>query len=234
MYGWRLRIGLIVPSSNTTMEPEFYNHLPNGVSLHTARMNIINTTAEELIKMTEEFERCAELLKTAAVDVVVYGCTTGSFVKGKSHDQEIEARIRKIVGVPAVATAPAVVGALKAKHLKRLAVATPYIDELNEMEKEYLSHHGFSVKIIQGLKIVKNLDIGKCDPTVAYQLGLEVVRKESDVDGLFISCTNFRTFEIIESLSLDIGKPVITSNQASLWMALKTAGISSFLWGLSG
>ncbi len=232
MLGWRLRIGLIVPSSNTTMEPEFYLHLPKGVTVHTARMTITNTTPEELLKMTEEFERCSELLKTAGVDVVVYGCTTGSFVKGKSHDQEIEARIREIVGVPAVATARAVVEALKAKGLKNLAVATPYIEKLNEMEKEYLSHHGLSVKIIKGLNIIKNLDIGKCDPSVAYKLGIELVRKQPDVDGLFISCTNFRTFEIIEPLSLDLRKPVITSNQASLWMALRMAGVSSFLWGL--
>jgi maleate isomerase len=68
---------------------------------------------------------------------------------------------------------------------------------------------------------------------VAYHLGREVVRSVSDVDGLFISCTNFRTFEIIESLSLDLGKPVITSNQASLWMALKMGGIPSSLWGLT-
>jgi len=233
MLGWRLRLGLIVPSSNTTMEPELYQHLPQGVTLHTARMSITNTTAEELLKMIREFEGCSALLKTAGVNVVLYGCTTGSFVKDKSHDREIEARIEEIAGVPAITTGRAVVEALKAKGLKKIAVVTPYLEELDEMEREYLTHHGFVVKIIKGLRIIKNLDIGKCEPTVAYQLGREVARMEPDMDGLFISCTNFRTFEIIEPLSLDIGKPVITSNQASLWMALKMGGIPSSLWGLN-
>jgi maleate isomerase len=215
------------------MEPELYQHLPPGVTLHTSRMSIANTTAEELLKMILEFEGCSTLLKTAGVNVVLYGCTTGSFVKGQSHDREIETRIEEIAGVPAVTTGRAVVEALKARGLKKIAVVTPYIEELDEMERQYLTYHGFEVKTIKGLGIVRNLDIGKCEPTVAYHLGREVVRSVSDVDGLFISCTNFRTFEIIESLSLDLGKPVITSNQASLWMALKMGGIPSSLWGLT-
>jgi maleate isomerase len=226
MHGWRLRIGLIVPSSNTTMEPEFYQHLPQGVSLHTARITIISAVPEELAKMPEELDGCVELLKTANVDVVVFGCTSGSFLMGKGYDRELEARIEKIAGAPAVTTAHAMVEALRDKGLQKLAVATPYIDELNEKEVKFLSDHGFTVEIIRGLSITDNLEIGRCEPSKAYQLGLEVVKEKPDVDGLFISCTNFRTFEIIEPLSRDIEKPVITSNQASLWMGLKTGGIS--------
>ncbi len=227
MYGWRLRIGLIVPSSNTTMEPEFYQNLPTGVSLHTVRIPIVNAVPEELSKMPEDLGGRAEILKTADVDVIVFGCTSGSFLMGKGYDRDLEKRIEEVAGVPAVTTSHAVVEALKTKGLKKLAIATPYLDEINEKEATFLSDYGFTVEIIKGLNIVAGLDIGNCHPSEAYQLGLEVVRKKPQVDGLFISCTNFRTFEIIESLSLDIGKPVITSNQASLWMALKTGGISS-------
>jgi len=229
MYGWRLRIGLIIPSSNTTMEPEFYQHLPQGVSSHTARMPIINATPEELLKMVEELEGCVELLRTAKVDVVVFGCTSGSFLMGKGYDRELEARIEKVAGVPAVTTSHAVLEALKDKEVQRLAIATPYIDEINDMEVKFFSDYGFTVEIIRGLNIADTLQIGRCDPSDAYKLGLEVVREKPNVDGLFISCTNFRTFEIIEPLSRDIGKPVVSSNQTSLWMALKTGGISSSL-----
>jgi maleate isomerase len=229
MYGWRLRIGLIIPSSNTTMEPEFYQHLPQGVSLHTARMPIINATPEELLKMAEELEGCVELLRTARVDVVVFGCTSGSFLMGKGYDRELEARIEKVAEVPAVTTSHAVLEALKDKEVQRLAIATPYIDEINDMEVKFFSDYGFPVEIIRGLNIADTLQIGRCDPSDAYKLGLEVVREKPNVDGLFISCTNFRTFEIIEPLSRDIGKPVVSSNQTSLWMALKTGGISSSL-----
>ena len=82
MYGWRSRLGLVVPSSKTTNEPEFYEHLPEGVSLHTARMRLENANAQALEDMADKVERCTDLLATADVDVVAYGCTTGSLVKG--------------------------------------------------------------------------------------------------------------------------------------------------------
>jgi len=64
MFGWRLRIGLMVPSSNTTMEPEFYQHLPEGVSVHTARMGLVNATHEGLTEMSKDVDRCARLVAT--------------------------------------------------------------------------------------------------------------------------------------------------------------------------
>jgi maleate isomerase len=141
-------------------------------------------------------------------------------------------QIRKATGVPAVATAPAVVEALRSKGLRKLAVATPYIDELNEKEVVYLNDYGFEVEIIRGLSIVKNTEIGACQPSVAYRLGRELLAEKANVDGLFISCTNFRTVEILEPLSHDVGKPVISSNQASLWMAFKAVGVHGRCWGL--
>ena len=79
---------------------------------------------------------------------------------------------------------------------------------------------------------VENLDIGKCEPSVAFRMGLEAIREAPKADGVFISCTNFRSFGIIQKLSEEIGKPVVSSNQASLWMTLKTGGVSASLEGL--
>lgn len=232
MRGWRLRIGLILPSSNTTMEPEFYCHVPMGVTVHASRMFLVNATPDELARMADEAERCAKLLKTAEVDVIVYGCTSGSFLKGKGFDEDLEARIEKEADVPAITTSRAVIKALQETNLKRLGIATPYVDEVNEREIQYFIEYGFEVKALRGLGIRRGFDIGKRDPSEAYRLGLEVMREAPDADGLFISCTQFRTFEIIELLTHDIGKSVITSNQASLWMALKLGGVKSFLYGL--
>ena len=232
MYGWRLRIGLMVPSSNTTMESEFYQNLLYGVSIHTARMNIVNTTFDDLTKMTDDIEGCTHLLKTVAPDIIVYGCTTGSLLKGKGYDLQIEQRISEITGVPTVATASAVIEALKFKKLKNIAVVTPYTDDLNRKECEYLKEYGFKVSEIKGLNIIPNLDIGNCRPELSYRLGREIVKNNPNVDGLFISCTNFRTVEILESLQNDIGKPVISSNQASLWMTYRKTGLKTNCWGL--
>ena len=124
MNGWRTRLGLIVPSSNTTNEPEFYDSLPDGVSLHTARMRLEDTTADDLEQMAGEIARCADLLSTANVDVVAYGCTTGSLVKGHGYDEEIESRLSAATEVPAVATAASVKRAFDVLNLDSVAIAT--------------------------------------------------------------------------------------------------------------
>lgn len=227
MYGWRARLGLIVPSSNTTNEPEFYRHLPDGVSLHTARMRLSDANAEELETMADDIERCGELLATADVDVVAYGCTTGSLVKGPGYDEDIEARLSDTVDAPAVATAAAVKRAFDALDLERIAIATPYIDDLNDREADFLEAAGYEVAGIDGLNIEPNLEIGAQLPEVAYREARAI--DSLDAEGVFVSCTNYRTFEVIERLEEDLGKPVVTSNQATLWNALRRAGVEAEL-----
>lgn len=223
MNGWRGRLGLIVPSSNTNNEPEFYRTLPEGVSLHTARMRLEDAAADSLTEMADEVERCVELLSTADVDVIAYGCTTGSLVKGPGYDEEIEARIHERAGVPGVATAAAIKRAFDALGLESLAITTPYIEDLNRREEEFLDAADYDVHGVAGLGIRPNLKIGEQRPETAYR---EARTLDHDgADGVFISCTNYRTFEVIESLESDLGKPVVTSNQATLWNALDVLGV---------
>lgn len=224
MYGWRTRLGLIVPSSNTTNEPEFYRSLPEGVSLHTARMQLRDANAADLTAMADDIERCGELLAHADVDVVAYGCTTGSLVKGPGYDEDIESRLSDIVDAPAVATAAAVKRAFDALDVERVAITTPYISELNEREAEFLTAAGYDVVTIEGLGLEPNLDIGAQRPETAYRKARELETREAD--GVFVSCTNYRTFEMIEPLEADLGKPIVTSNQATLWNALRVANVS--------
>ncbi|MGQ9477372.1 MAG: maleate cis-trans isomerase family protein [Candidatus Bipolaricaulia bacterium] len=225
MNGQRCRIGLIIPSSNTTMEAEFARHLPEGVSVHSTRVPLERVTAAELTKMAERAEEAAQLLADAQVDLIVYGCTTGSLIGGKGYDLELERRIRETTGIPALTTARAVLEVLRARGLKRIAVATPYIDEVNEKEREFLIANGFKVVAIRGLGLLRNLEIGMQDPYVAFKLGKELMADHPEAEGLFISCTNFRTLEITRPLSDELGKPVVSSNQATLWLALQELGI---------
>ncbi|MEM2077565.1 MAG: aspartate/glutamate racemase family protein [Sulfolobales archaeon] len=226
MYGWRCRIGLIVPSSNTTMEPEFWRMAPEGVSIHASRVRLSEVTPEALKQMSSEAVRAAEELTTAEVDVIVYGCTSGSLLEGVKWEESLRREIESRVGVKTVTTAQAVAEALRTLGLKRVAVATPYIEEINAREKAFLESVGFTVVRIRGLGIVKNTEIGKQPTWVAYRLAKEVVREaKSAVDGVFISCTNFRTLEVVGVLEEELGLPVVSSNTASMWLALRTAGI---------
>ncbi len=219
MYGWRGRLGLIVPSSNTTMEMELHSYLPEGVSIHTSRMPLRSVTEEELVKMGSMAVESAKLLRDAGVELILYGCTSGSFIGGKDYEKEIEAKIEDEVRVPVISTSTAVIEALKILDAHSVLVVTPYTDEINKREKEFLEANEFEVLDIRGLGIADNLMIGKLEPYEAYRLAKASFIEEADA--IFISCTNLRTFEIIEGLEEDLGVPVVTSNQASLWLALR-------------
>jgi len=223
MYGWRSRVGLLVPSSNTTMEPEFYKMAPEGVSVHTARMKLVNVTERDLLEMEKQAVSAAEKLKDAAVDLILYGCTSGSLIKGKDYDVRIAGELERQVGVKSITTSTAVLKALEELDVSKLSVATPYVDDINEKEKRFLEENGFEVAKIEGLGLESNVEIGRRDPWVAYRLARKVYT--SGVDAIFISCTNFRTVEVIDPLERDLGVPVVTSNQASMWFALRSLGV---------
>ena len=221
-YGLRLRIGLLVPSSNTTMEPDFYGMAPEGVSVHTARMRLDEVTPDGLIRMADDAERGAALLATAGVDVIVYGCTTGSLVGGVKWEESLVRSIHENTGVRAMSTSGAVVEALRALNARRVGVATPYTDVLNRLETEFLEDHGFQVAAIEGLRLVNNLEIGRVERGVIEGL-VEAVAGEADT--IFVSCTNLPAIDLIDGLERRHGRPVVTSNQASIWAALRDSSV---------
>lgn len=221
MYGWRNRLGLIVTSSDRTSEGEYYQYTPEGISVHPSRMLLEDgvADAETLERMSEDAERCAKLLATTKVDVVAYSCTIGSMIKGTGFETEIEQRIEDVTGTPAVATAASIKRAFDALELDSLAVTTPYIESLNSHEEEFLEESGYDVVEINGLGCETDEEICAQYPETAYQNAKNI--DSENADGIFISCTGYRTFEIIEQLEKDLSKPVVTSNQATLWDALR-------------
>ncbi len=225
LYGWRARIGLIVPSSNTTMEPEMWRMAPEGVSIHTARIPLEKVNVEELMEMEKYSVDEAVKLSTAGVDVIVYGCTTGSLIGGPGFDKRIAGKINVATGTPVVTTATAVVEALRALNAMRISIATPYIEEVNRREEEFLEAHGFKVVDLKYLGILDNIEIGRVEPGRVYRLARSL--KTAGVDAVFISCTNLRTLEVIKPLEEDLGLPVISSNTATMWYTLKTLGIDT-------
>jgi maleate isomerase len=216
MYGWRARIGLIVPSLNTTAEPEFVRHLPSGVSMHTARLALDAGTTEELREMTDGLDNCCERLATAGIDVLALGCTTSTILNGP---ERLEARMSERFGVPSVTTAASIVRAIEALGTDSIALATPYADELNSIEVDYLESAGVDIVALNGLGIPTGQEIGRRFPESAYRQVASMDRQGAEA--VVISCANYRTDEITESLEGDLGKPVVTSNQALLWDALE-------------
>lgn len=235
MYGWRGRIGLIVPSTNTVNEPDFYRHLPDGVSVHTARMRLDQEDhresgdLSELEKMTANATRAADLLATASVDVVAYGCTSGSFIHGEGYGAALAAELEDVAGVPAVTTAGAVCRALEALDVESLAVASPYTDDVLARGVDFFEECGYEVvdAVGHGIDIVgSDLDRRSHGAQIPEQAYRQVVEMDhGDADAVFISCTNYHVTDAIEPLEADLDIPVITSNQATLWAALRELAV---------
>jgi maleate isomerase len=230
----RKRIGVMVPSTNTTCEADFQMVAPTGVTIHGQRMWITNDAAGEegMNRMNAEIESGARYLATAKVDVVAYGCTTGSFYKGLGWDHEMLTVIEKAAGVPAVATSPSVVEALRFFGARKISVATPYPEWNNQRLRAYLEAMGFEVLNVEGepwASRAGNQGINDQDPEVVVEFASRVCRP--DADALLCSCTAWRSVEAVEALEQRTGRPVVTSNQATIWAAFRKIGITQPIHG---
>lgn len=231
MYGWRSRIGILVVASDVTCESELYKVVPEGVSIHTSRMSFPGAvTVETVGKLASEAERAAELLIPACVNTIAFCCTSGSFIKGAGWDKEIIGNIEKrFPTVNVLTTSTAVLAAFDELHIRKVAVATPYISEVNEALKSFLEETGISVLNIEGLGIEADQDVNDLSPETAYKLAKKVDVPQAEA--VLISCTSVPTIEIIEPLEKDLGKPVISSNQATIWAALRKSAIQDEIEG---
>lgn len=218
MTDWIARLGFIVPSWNTVMEYETARMAPPGVSLHFARISHTSDAEEVLVKMVDEAPHVAETLAHATVDAICFGCTGGSFVRPDS-DRLIVERIRERTGTPATTTSAALVEALQAVGARRVAIASPYPVWLNERLSGLLKRNGLEVLAARGLGDDRP---AKHPPQKAAELAREANVPEADA--VFISCTNFRSLEIIEPLETELKKPVISSNTSALWKMLRMVG----------
>lgn len=234
MYGWRARIGVVLPCTNTTMEPEF-NQLASvipGIAIYSSRMHIEITdkglTTEALREMEPQAMNFAipELIH-AGVDIIVYGCTSGSFIEGIGWDQKILKKIQEMTSIPATTASTGVVAALKHLKINKIALGTPYDNKITTLGKTFLENSGFNVVNSIGLNNLAKLREGSVD--LAYRLGR--LTDTSEAECVFISCTKFPTIDAVCHLENDLEKPVISSNIATFWHALKILCIKPCIRG---
>jgi maleate cis-trans isomerase len=226
-YSSRAKLGLVVPPTNTVNEAEWARMMPAGVTFHTHRMPLHADTTSEAGKqaLIDDLESVFALLKQSRVDAIAYACTAGSMINPvQSLPDSLTAR----TGVKSVTTSAAIIAALKALGATRLSVATPYADRLNDHETHFLEDNGFAVDRLIGL------GIGANGPAEYIHIAETPIHKVEDharaafvkgSDALLITCTDFPTLPLIETLEAEFGVPVVTSNQATFWAMLRAAGI---------
>jgi maleate isomerase len=223
---WR-RIGVIVPSSNTTVEADFMRALPAGVTVHAARMFLAETTAEAERRMIYDHVPIAVTdLATLRPHVVAFACTSGGAVLGAEGEARLIANIARETGAPVVSTNDAVGEAIAKLGRRRIALLTPYVDELNQAIRAGLEGRGLTIVHMAGLGITDNFGI--CSVTPDEIVGFaerELAGQQFDL--LFVSCTNFRAVEARLTLMQRFGVPVVTSNQATIDAVFDAIGVSA-------
>ena len=223
------RIGLLAPSSNTTVETEFFKVLPDGVTLHTARLPITTVTPESIGKMADSLDVESKMLASADVDVIILGATAPSFLKGLGYDREVSKRIEEVTGKPATTTSTALLEAFKALGITRIALGSAYSPTVNDICAKFIEANGIKVVAKDGLNVIDNLEIGRLDVQTAYDLGMQVNCPEAQA--VVLACTNWKSMAIIERLEQAIGKPVLSTTQVSIWGALKKIGYTGSITG---
>ena len=225
----RARLGFILMSTDLAAESDFFDISPKDVAIHITRLKTDDHTTNETLSKHIEFmaDAASRIQPDTKPDVISYSCTSGSIVIG---EDKIKEEIKK--GAPyaiPMTLVTGVVDALRELKVKNLVVGTPYLDEINTNEAEFLFNKGFSVLNIQGLNLTKGIEFGTVTPDYWIKFAEEI--NEESADAIFLSCGGIRSTEVIDQIEQKVGKPVITSNQAQMWSCLRRAGVEDNISG---
>jgi maleate isomerase len=216
------RIGLLLPSSSTAQEWDIGRALPDNITLHVARMRLNNVDADSTLRIVQEIEAESQKLADVDVDVIIFPATAPSSRMGPGYDQELIKRISAASGKPATTASTALLEALRALSVKQMVLGAPWSATVNQTVAAFLEANGIKVLAQEALGLVRNLEIGLLDPQTAFDVGRRVDRPEADA--VMLACGNWSTFSVVDALEQNLGKPVLTTNQVSLWHALKIMG----------
>jgi maleate isomerase len=220
----RAKLGFVLLAMEQTIEEDMFKLAPSGVGVHFQRAPMANRVDVDTLSVMAAGigDAAALILPDGDLDVVCYACTSGSVVIGEDR---VFAELQR--GAPkakATSLITAVMRALAALGTRRIAVATPYVDAVNEIERVYMQERGFEIVNIEGLGIEDDTDMVRVTPDYILEFARSVDRPEADA--IFISCGALRSVDIIATLEAEARKPVIVSNQAMIWDCLRLAGVS--------
>jgi maleate cis-trans isomerase len=233
MIGFRARLGFLLPPGNPTIEPELMAMAPEGVSLHFHRMTArgapgsLDGQAERNRSMIASLDDCVEMLALVKPDIITIAHTATSYDLGKDEELTLLSRLARASGTRVTSAFASVAAALERLGVKRVALGAPYSAETTAKGKAHLEAHGFEVVNHDNLKGVSNI----YDETAerAYRLARSVDRPEADA--VFLSGTGMPTVAVLDMLEQDLQKPVISSNSAMMWLALRACGVNQPIAG---
>jgi maleate isomerase len=225
--GWRARLGFLIPPGNPTVEPEMIAMTPPGVSVHFSRLVARGPAGthqgqeERNRTQIEHIDESAALLAMVKPNVMVLAHTATSYTLGRHAEAQLVQRLQSTYGTLVATAFGSVAAALQDLGVKRVALGTPYSEDITLKGKAHLEEHGFEVVSYSRLDNVT--DIYEETAERAYQLGRQV--DSAHAQAVFLSGTGMPTIEILAALEHDLGKPAISANSAMMWHALRLAGV---------
>ena len=221
----RAAIGLIVLATDQTIEHEFRRLLGlPGIAFYESRiLNDAAITPATLAAMEARLTQATEvILPGLPLDVVAFGCTSASMVIG---EERVFARIRAArPGVACTTPITAAFAAFEALGARRIALLTPYRDDINDFMREYIEARGFAVPVMGSFNEEDDRRAARIDQASIRDAAIELGRADA-VDAVFVSCTSLRLLDAVGEIEAALGKPVTSSNHAMAWHCLGLAGI---------
>jgi maleate cis-trans isomerase len=212
-----MKLGLMVPANNTTMEVELPAWLPEGTSCRTVRIPRGEglLTRETMPAYAQKAIALSDQLAGDACELVVYGCTAAGFIGGPAADAELSDAIHRTTGKPVVTTANAMVLALQDCGAREIAVVTPYLDDVNARLGAYLGESGIRVRRLDSFRAPDTRALGRITAREVADLARATVT--DDCDALFIACSQLPTYEVLDELERELKRPVWSSIKATAW-----------------
>ncbi len=226
----RARIGFIIPSSNRMVEPQMQRFMPSGVVPHVTRIGMTNRHKAPLEQLLPRITDAAELLADSKCDVIVLQCTGTSMSGGVDMDKRVVAEIEKTTGRPALSTASALNAAFEALGARRLVFISETKQADHDKKLAYLREAGYDIVADKAASLAGTDAYCTTPPRFWYDAAMAL--RNDVADAYFLSCANIHSIDVIEELERDLGKPVVTSNQAAIWCSLRKAGIGDDVPGL--
>ena len=227
VYGDRARIGLVVPSTNTVAEIEFWRMAPDGVTVHTSRMPFLPKRYDDpLAEMEQHVPRVLEEAVSAEPDVIAYGCTASS---AKGDPEIYRTKLCAHAGTETLTAAGALVAALGALGATRVVLVTPYPQSVNDHECEFFAGQGIevladeSVIVDEAQRELRHMSRVGTGPLVEAAVRLA---SRHQPDAVVLSCCDMPTLDAIPAIERATGLPVISSAQALFWQALRSTGVT--------
>jgi maleate isomerase len=221
----------VVAPFDFALDDEYWRWVAHGVRIYATRTPYLDVDVSvemaEAVSETAEVTAAGRAVSVARPGAVVYACTSGSFVAGLAGERRLRAALAEAAGAPAVTTSGALLDALDALSVRRVAIGTPYDAQVTARLTAFLDEAGYAVPGDAYLGL--HADIARVDAATVRDLARAADRP--DADAVFLSCTNLRTFGLLAALEDELGKPVLSANQVSIWAALRLAGLPAAATG---